>query len=644
MSVLFKPFEHPKLALKNRIVMAPMGTNLGTGDGAPTEATLAYYAERAVGGCALVIVEAAFVADSGRHRTRQLGVEHDGRIEGLSAVADAIKARGARAAIQLSHAGRQTSSRITGVPTVGPSSVALGEYEIPRELRRREIRLIAEQFGAAAARARKAGFDAVEIHGAHGYLLASFLSPFFNKRADEYGGTLENRMRFPLEVVREVRRAVGSEYPIIYRLSADEFLPGGLSSTEACYFARELVREGVDILHVSAGAGSRDFPASIGTAIAPYLLPRGHLVDLAGMVKAASGAPVIAVGRLNRREIAENALQDGKADLIALGRALIAEPDWPSFAADDSQRRGRPCLSCNECHAALRSEQTIGCTVNPRVGREHLYPRPPARAAQAKRVLVIGGGPAGLECARVAAERGHTVTLLERSHQLGGQLLLAKVPPGKQDIAQYLEYLVCSVTAAGVRIVLGVEATAEIVREHSPDVLVVATGAEPLIPPIPGVESGTTCTAWEVLGGKLTGHKVIVVGGGYVGLETAHYLAMRGKEVMVIEMLPEVGRDVEAFTRAHLLRELKERGVSVVVGQQVVSVGTGFVETRTAAGLQRYAGDTVVLATGSRSRRLALTDEGAVGRVGSVFVIGDAREPRKIKDAVREGFEVGHEI
>jgi len=637
--LLTSPIKIGKLELKNRMVMAPMVANYAYEDGSVTERLRTYHVERAKGGVGLITVEASYVHPSGKGFRNEVGIYSDRLIPGLRSLADAVHAHGAKISIQLYHGGRQTKSSVTGQPIVAPSPIPdPTEPETPRELTKHEIKELVEAFGAAAARAKAAGFDAVEVHGAHGYLIDEFVSPYSNKRTDEYGGPLENRVRFAVEVVRAVRQAVGPDFPVIYRMSADEKVPGGLTLEDTKKVAQILEGEGVDAVHVSAGVY-----ASAAWIIQPMALPRACLADLAQGIKSAVKVPVIAVGRFNDPEVAEAVLEQGKADLIAFGRQLLADPDMPMKVSQGRAGEIRKCIACCQgCIDELFQDHPITCTVNPRTGFEKEFPLD--RAAKPRKVLVIGGGPAGMEAARVAAMRGHTVTLWEKAGNLGGQLSLAAVPPQKGEIATFAEFLTGELARMKVNVATGKAATLDAVRAEGFEAVVVATGAVPATIGVPGAEGRNVAMAWDVLAGKReVGRKVAVIGGGLVGCETAEFLAEKGHEVTIIEMLPNIASDVGPLVGALLLDRLANRGVRTVTGAKVASIGDHDVTVETEGRKSTLTGfDSIVMAVGSKADDTLARELEGSGI--DYFVIGDASRPRRITHAVYEGMRVAHEI
>jgi len=473
---LFSEIELGGMVLKNRIVMPPMLTGFAAEDGSVTDRMLAYYRERARGGAALITVESTNIeVPSGDHYLRQLSIGDDHFCEGLASLAGAIQEGGAKASIQVGHQGRYCAPFITGTGPLSPSREdPLDYWPESQEMGEDDIHRVTCELAAAAGRARDAGFDAVELHGAHGYLLCQFLSHLTNRREDRYGGDVVSRAAFPVEVVEAVRAEVGEGFPIVLRLSADEFAPGGITVEDTVVTAGMAEDAGVDCLHISAGSHQSKKPMSI----APMAFPRGCLVHLASRVKQAVNVPVMAVGRINDAILADSIMGEGKADLIAMGRALIADPELPAKAERGEEGTIRPCIACNTCiDESVMRAQPLVCAVNARVGVEE--EREIKRAGTPRSVAVLGGGPAGMEAARVAALRGHRVTLHEKGPELGGQLLLASKPPFKEEIANLTRYLESEMSRLGVGVELRSTLDEDEVLGAEQDAVVVATGALP---------------------------------------------------------------------------------------------------------------------------------------------------------------------
>ncbi len=635
---LFQPIDIRGLTLKNRIVMPPMGTRYPTYAGVATPKLTRYYLERARGGVGLIIVQFATVSPEGVSSLYPLGIWDGSFVPALRELVAQLHGAGARVAIQLAHAGGSANSAFTRRPVVAPSAVPAMGREVPRELTREGIDRLVDAFAAAARRAVEAGFDAVELHMAHGYLLNQFLSPLFNRRTDQYGGSLEARARFPLEVLRQTREVVGDEIPILCRLSADDAVEGGLTLPEAQTVAAMLEREGADVIDVTAGIGE-----SFEVSAPPMAIPPGSLVPYAAAIKRVVKLPVVAVAKLHDPRMAEQVLAEGKADLIAVGRGLIADPQWARKAAEGRFEEIRPCLTCTrpECHGRVFQQVEMGCTVNAAVGREAQFDLTPP--AQPRTILVVGGGPAGMEAARVAAMRGHRVMLCEQGEALGGQLWLAAAPPYKSDMEKIIRYLSQQMEKQAVEVRLGCTVTPEMVSQLAPDAVVVATGAVPLWPPIPGAREHAI-SAWDVLSGKVqAGNRVVVVGGGDVGCETAEFLAARGRQVSILEMLADVAMELVPWTRRMLLDRLVSQGVEILIQARVTAIERDRVlfERRGVAG-ELTPVDSVVLACGALPRsELA---EQLQPASAAVYTIGDAERPGNLATAIRAGFELGATI
>ncbi len=645
---LFEPTKIGSMTLKNRIVMPGMETNLESIDGFVTPRLIDYYEERAKGGVSLIIVQTATVDDPrGKATPRQMSLDHDKYLEGLSELARAIKRGGARAAIQLEHGGRYAYSGITGQQPVGPSASISPLGEPVKELSVTEIADLVERYVQAVVRAQKAGFDGVEIHGAHGHLLAQFLSANTNQRQDQYGGNLENRARFLLEVIRACRAEVGPDYPLWCRIDGAEYgIDPAIDHAQAAQTARLAEEAGVDAIHVSAWAYGAEF------AFFCPGLPGFHLPS-AAVIKRNVKVPVIAVGRI-LPEIGEWALREGVADMIAMGRALIADPYLPKKAVEGRLEDIVPCLGCSECIGSIiqgiaqaMADPTftggeVKCHVNPTVGRERECIIKPAPAP--KRVVVVGGGPAGMEAARVARLRGHDVTLMEKNTQLGGQLVAAAVPPHKEGISDLIDYFQTQLTKLSIRVELGKEATLDTIADAEPDAVIWAAGATLLEPEIPGLDRSKVVSASDVLTGiAAVGDTVVIVGAEGVGCETGNFLADRGKRVTIVEVLPQALSKEGPITQMRLLDELPRKGVELLTSVKYEGSSNNGPIIRTEEGQARnLVVDTYVLATGARPN--AELVPALRKRFEHVYVIGDALEPRRISDAIAEGFEAAQRI
>jgi len=634
---LFEPVQIGQMQIKNRIVMPPMGTLYATEQGYVSQRNIDYYEARARGGAGLIITEitAPDLQCQGPH---QLGLGDDRYIPGWRELVEAVHQHGAKIAVQIQHSTMET--REGKVVQVGPSPVVvptrvMGVYAgTPHELTTDEIGEIVRWFAAAALRAREAGFDGVEVHGAHQYLVASFLSSATNMRQDRYGGTVENKARFLIEILQAIREAVGADYPVWARINAQEYgVENGVTIDETKQVVPMAVDAGAQAIHVSA------YAAGSYVTKAPIADTPGFLVSLAEEVKKVTSVPVIAVGRLDP-EIGERILEEGKADLISIGRRLMADPELPNKAAEGRLDEINPCIGCMECIERLeRSGEGVACIINAAMGREREYQIQPT--AKKKKVAVIGGGPAGMEAARVAALRGHKVSLFEKEPRLGGQLNMAALPPYKGDIVPWVNYMANQVRKNGVEIKLGIEATPELIAESQPDAVVVATGGIPVIPEIAGADRPGVVTAQDILSGKAeVGQNVVVIGGGMVGCETGHYLVEQGKKVVIIEILKRMAADMFPMTRRRLMDGLREKQVVMLTSVTCEEIMEDGVTVTTSEGKKdTIPADTVILAVGYRANGDLL--KAMEGKVPEVYCIGDSSEPRRIREAVNDGYRTG---
>jgi len=647
---LFSPTRIATMELRNRIAMAPIGTNFATPEGHVTETIIGYYEARAKGGVALIFLEVTSVVGSLKYIPNQLGLWDDKFIPGLEKLAKAVHMQGAKLAPQLIHPGTENEPAWSGAKSVGPSRIrSRATREMPRELSLEEIEDIIEAFGQAARRAREAGFDGVQVHAAHAHLLVgAFMSPFRNKRFDAYGGSIEGRLKLPIEIIKRIKTRAGRGFPVILRISGDEIIPGGRTIQETQYIAPMLAKAGVDAFEISRGV----YPDFSWSIYPPTGTPLAWNAPYAAAVKEVVDVPVMVVGRINSPLVAEHILRTGKADMVSMGRALLADPELPKKAAEGRFEDIAPCIGClTGCVGARRvGGNQMTCLINPAVGREREMAL--TVAGKPKRVIVVGGGPAGLEAARVAALRGHHVTLFEKEPKLGGQLNLAAVPPFKQEICLTLKYLSTQVEKAGVKLEMGREANPDLIREHKPDVVIIATGATPFIPDIPGSGKEKVSTAWDVLAGNAAqrARNIVVLGGGMVGCEVADFLAERGDNIVVgrravtiVTRQLDVALDMLPEPRQLLLERLREKDVRFINRATTKEIWDDAVlldkdgQEISISGL-----DSIIISRGAKS-----ADElsGKIrDEVAEVYVVGDAKTPRKALEAIAEGAQVGRLI
>jgi 2,4-dienoyl-CoA reductase-like NADH-dependent reductase (Old Yellow Enzyme family)/thioredoxin reductase len=614
---------------KNRIVMAPMETRLSTISGDITQAMIDYYAQRAKGGAGVIIVENTFIDNlASRASLSSSGLYSDHLIAGKNLLAEAIKENGSLAIIQISHGGRQAREGATAYDAVAPSAVMCSVTKrMPHVLTTDEIVKIEDSFADTAFRAKQAGFDGVEVHGAHGFLICSFLSPLTNLRSDEYGGSLKNRGRFASNILQKIRSKVGADFIVGYRISASEYIKGGLEPQEACDFVIS-IQQRINYIHVSAGIN--ESPSF--WAIASTYVPAGQIIHLASQMKEAVSIPVIAVDSLNPK-MAEQVLQDGKADMIAFGRALIADPFMPKKLKEGRQEDIRPCIRGNEgCISRFYSGCTIRCEVNPACGQEVHYRIDKTKSP--KRVLIAGGGISGMEAARVAALMGHQVTLTEKEKMLGGHMLESTKQDFKANEADFFKWLVTQVEKSGAKILLNTPATPALIARENPDFLILAVGSEYMRPSIPGASDALL--AGDVLENiSLAGKTVIVVGGGLVGAETALTLAESGRSVTLLEMTDQIAQKHESGARESLVQLLQRQKACILTSHTAMEIGAGYVIAKDSVGVAHtIVADTVVLATGLISR----ANKELTGIIPKTVCIGDCKEARKIYQCMHEAW------
>lgn len=634
---VFEPFTINKLTIPNRIIMSPMVTHYATDNGTVTQRNIDYYVERARGGVGMITVEATFV-DMSSLEYHMLGIYDDKLIPGLKRLTDAIHAEGGLVSIQIIHKGRLAKTATTFVKPWSASYINdMGD--VPRAISVDEIHGLTEKFAQAARRAKEAGFDAVELHMAHGYILNQFMSPYANKRTDEYGGSIEKRARFAKETVEAVRKAVGPEFPITAKINATDRVSGGLDPEDWKTILPMLEQAGLNAVNVSGGISETTYLMT-----APMGVPRAFNLENAKKIKSYTTLPVGVVGRIPTIELAEEILESGAVDFVTMGRSTLADPHFVKKAKEGRLEDIRPCINCNQgCVGRTDVFLDICCLANPAAGREGLVDW--SRTENPKNVLVIGGGPAGMEAAGSAARKGHKVTLLEEREVLGGQFYLAGIPPLKAEVSRLVNYLEHYCRSNGVEIVMGHKAEEKDLETYKPDVVIMAAGGKPLTLPIPGLDKCPS--AEEVLTGRYqVKSPCCIIGGGSVGCETADLISEQGVEVTIVEMMPSVCRDQEKRQRRLQLLKLINAGANILTEAKCLEIGDGWVDYECHGINERVGGfKDIISAVGYRANieneLIAACEKRGIRTVS----VGDCNQKaRNALPAIREGFEAAMKL
>lgn len=635
---LFQPLRVKRVCFKNRIFSAPNMMCYMDANGFPTPDMIAYYAEKARGGAAAVTIgDTPVDREHAATNPRSFNLSY-AALPYLSELAMAIHEHGAAASLELNHGG------LAAEPAANGGGEPWGPVDFVRDwdgvhvhgMTEADMETVAERFADGAELLKTAGFDMCLVHGGHGWLLGQFLSPLYNTRADAYGGSLENRAKFPLMVVRRIRERVGEDFLIEYRMSGAEEIAGGLGKEEGVAFAKLLDGE-VDLIHVSAGLDIEEAQA-VHTHPTMFL-PHGVNVHYAAAVKAAGvRTPVVTVGAISDPELAEDILAGGRADAVAMARALIADPAFPEKA-----RHGRgadiiPCLRCLDCLTGMHTGQHFQCAVNARTGREARYRSTIRPAGTARSVLVVGGGPGGLTAAATAARRGHAVTLAEASDRLGGLLKFTDYDDLKVDLMRLKNYLIRQVESSPVKVLLGTRVTPEFIRAGGYDAVILAVGSAPARPPIPGLDSPAVRHATEVYTRlDQIGKRVAVLGGGLVGCETGLFLAERGHSVTIVEMQPELAPEANWMHREGMMQAFAKADLTVRTSMKVSRVTEAGVYAVNGAGEEEFLpADTVVYAMGMRPNTRIVEELADVCL--DTRAVGDCVRARKARQAMEEGF------
>lgn len=674
MSKLFDTIQIGQITPKNRIMMSAMDLGFTT-DGAINDRIIDFYRERAQGGVGFIVVGGCYPEMNGKVWKSIIGLDKDELIPGLKRLTGAIHEHHVHVAAQILHGGRSASSFFTKMQPISPSPLTHRSIkQEPHALTVSEIKMVIGKYVSATLRAKKAGFDAVELHGGMGYLINQFLSEATNKRDDAYGGSLENRVRFARDMILAIKETVGWDYPVIFRMSGNDFVEGGLRIQESLEIAKILERAGADAFNVSPGWHESKTPIML------MAIPRMAYVFLSEKIKSQVKVPVIASVRINDLELAEEILGNEQADMVSIGRPLIVDPELPNKYKNGRRDDIRTCIACNQgCFDSLLNFKPVSCTYNAMAGHEGEYKI--TMTSKPKKVVVVGGGPGGMEAARVLALRGHQVTLYERNRHLGGQLRYAFIPPGREEIQNIITYLERQIAKLHVHIKTGEEADFLTLQAERPDVVIVATGGNPIMLNLPGMQAENVCVASDVLDGKVpVGKEVVIVGGGTVGCEVALHVAKQGamkpdvacfllkhkvldasdvieytargnRKVTILEMKKKIGGGFGISTRWIILNEIKDAGVreiSEVKVKEIVSkpgknghANTGVIYEKD--GQDHFIrADTVIIAVGYHPNN-ALQRQ-IEGKFPETYFIGDCVKVRTALEAIHEGFAVALKI
>lgn len=642
LNIMSSPLRLGPVEIKNHFIVSPMVMNCCNEDGTVTEKWIAYHEEKAKGGWGLIVTEDCAVDPTGRTYEYIPGLWADYQIESHKALTDRIHAAGAKIFAQIFHGGRQTQEWITGEQVWAPSPIPCPvKKAMPHEMTTQEVEEMVEKFGDAALRAKKAGYDGIQIHGGHGYLITEFASSYSNKRTDKYGGNMINRMRFPMEIVQNIKAKCGDDFPIDYKISGEERVEGGTNIEDTKAMAMLLESAGITSLNVSVGVYESWF-----MQVPPSVMGHGWLTKYSSEIKKVVDIPVTTVGRINNPLVAEAIIKSGKADACYMGRASLADPHMPNKAMAGQFEDIIQCIACLQgCSGQIDAvpAQHGGCTLNPRTVMEDEWKIEEAEVK--KNVMVIGAGPAGCEAAIVLAERGHKVTVVEKEPYIGGLYRVASIPPWKGEIIDFIRWQQHQMEKLGVEVKLNTEATKEMIEAAKPDAVVVATGYHPFVPPFPGKDREFVVGANDVLMGKEdVNGKIAVIGGGLVGAETANHLATHDNEVTIIEMLPKVAGEEPGSMRKFLMESFEEHGVDIHVSTAVQTINEDKTITVKAGEEMIDLGpfDAVVTAVGlhPNTELKDVLEE----TVPEVLYAGGALNRGNALNAIREGYKAGLEI
>ena len=662
---LFEPIKINQLELKNRVYMPAMHLNMAA-NYEITDQLIDFYTERARGGVGTICVGYATV-DALSGMSTNIGAHSDEFIPGLKRLAEAIQQNGASATVQINHAGRYAHSFfLDGKQPIAPSAIpSRMTRETPRELELSEIPDVIDSFAQAAGRVKSGGYDGVEVLAGTGYLISEFLSPLTNKRNDRYGGSFDNRMRFGVEVIEAVRKQVGPDYPIIVRMNGNDFMPEGNGREDLQLFGKALVDAGTDALSINVGWHEARVPQIVTS------VPRGVFAYLASGMRSQVDVPVMAGHRINDPQTARQLLADGMCDMVAMGRSLIADPQMPLKAEQGREREIVHCIACAQgCFDNLFKLKPVECLCNPKAGYEKTAAV--VKTDSPRKVMIIGGGAAGMSAALSAAESGHSVSLYEKGDRLGGQLYLAGSPPGREEFSELAKDLEHQVALSEVEVKLNQSVDQSVLSAEKPDAVILATGALPISPPVTGTDLPHVVQSWDVLSDDvITGKRVVIIGGGAVGVETALYLAEKGtlsgdalkfllinraedpadlyqmairgtKEIVVVEMIEKLGKDIGKTTKWGILQEMSRRGIKTKTTTRAVEITDSSVKVDKDGKIEEIPADTVVLAMGASSYNPL---QEVLEELKIPFeTVGDASQVGMAFDAVHQGFRAGRAV
>ena len=635
---LFQPITIGDVEISNRIMMAPMNTRFGY-DGFVTDKLIDYYVERAKGGAGFICVEMGIIdypigSTAGKG---MIATDEDKYSPGLEKLATAIVKGGSVPMIELSHGGRYAHSALTGMQPVAPSPIKgfQGRGEMPRELTTDEVEGLVERFADSARRSAEAGFKGVLLMGSTGYLISQFGSPLTNKRTDRFGGkTPAERATFIVEIIRNIRKKLGNQFPVIYKISADEYMDGGTVLEDAQIMAKRAEQAGASVIHTWAGWHESPKP------MLPMSVPRGAFVYLAEAMKKIITVPVMTGGRINDPRLASDIIRDGRADLVHFGRPFLADPYFPKKAMKGDFDDINMCIACSRCFDAMTTRGPVVCSVNAGLGQEG---NPLEKAEKLKKILIIGGGPAGMEAARVATLRGHKVIIWEKNDHLGGNLITASLAPHKEETACLTDYLTNQMKKLKVNVQLNKEATIDTILKEGADEVILATGAKQITPDLPGIKANNVVMALDVLKGiSTTGDNAVIIGGGLIGCETAEFLRSQGKDVSIIEMLPKIARNIGPSTRWSVTMRIARWGIKQYTSSKVIRITDEGVEIEREGNPEIVKADTVVIAAGmeAQNKLFNMLRE----KLPNIHAIGDCSQARRMLEAIHEGYALGQKL